>query len=136
MLRIPTRLKTPIELIPMAMRAFGPDQVQGWIDLYAQSLEDHLRRWPDDTLVGNNLAWFYANVDQRLERARQLSRHVAELLPEDGVYLDTLAEVEFRLGHVEEAIAIAARCRQLDPLEPHYRSQIHRFLKQGERGGR
>ncbi len=46
----------------------------------------------------------YANLDYRLERARELSKHVTEMLPDDHTYLDTLAEVEYRLGNFEEAL--------------------------------
>lgn len=123
----PDQIETPIELIPLGEIAFGKERVVGWLDRYATPLEEHLKRWKDDTLVGNNLAWLYANIDQRLERAHELSKHVTELLPEDDVYLDTLAEVEFRLGNREQAIKISSKCRERAPLEKHHRNQIERF---------
>jgi tetratricopeptide (TPR) repeat protein len=126
----PDQIDTPIELIQTAAKIFGSEKTNGWVELYAASLEDHLKRWPDDTLVGNNLAWLYANVDYRLDRALELSRHVAEILPEDSVYLDTLAEVEFRLGNIDKAIEISSKCRQLSPLEKHHRNQLQRFLRE------
>jgi tetratricopeptide (TPR) repeat protein len=126
----PDQIDTPIELIQSATEVFGTEKTNRWVERYAASLEDHLTRWPDDTLVGNNLAWLYANVEYRLDRALELSRHVAEILPEDSVYLDTLAEVEFRLGNVDKAIEISSKCRQLSPLEKHHRNQLHRFLKE------
>ncbi len=124
----PDQIDTPIELIQTAANVFGTEKTNRWVELYASPLEDHLTRWPDDTLVGNNLAWLYANVEYRLDRALELSRHVAEILPEDSVYLDTLAEVEFRLGNVDNAIEISSKCRQLTPLEKHHRNQLQRFL--------
>ncbi|MDZ4852747.1 MAG: hypothetical protein SGI77_25965 [Pirellulaceae bacterium] len=125
----PDQIESPIELIPMAEKVFGVEKTEEWLELYASPLESHMSQWPDDTLVGNNLAWFYANIDRRLDRALELSQHVAELLPDDSIYLDTLAEAEFRLGHIDEAIAISSKCRQLTPLEDHHRAQLHRFLK-------
>lgn len=125
----PDGIEAPIELIPIAEKAFGADKIEAWIELYASPLEKHLQRWPHDTLIGNNLAWFLANVDRRLDRALELSRHVAELLPRDAVYLDTLAEVEFRLGNIDKAIELESFCQKLTPLEPHHQKQIHRFLK-------
>ncbi len=124
----PDQIETPIDLIPMAEKKFGAQKTAPWIELYAGLHEEHLKRWPNDSLVGNNLAWLYANVDYRLDRALELSRHVAELLPDDSVYLDTLAEVEFRLGNIDKAIEISAECRRLSPLEKHHRTQFHRFL--------
>ncbi len=123
----PDQIETPIELFPLGEKAFGKEKVEAWLDRYAIPMEEHLSRWKNDTLVGNNLAWLYANVDRRLERARELSAHVVELLPDDHVYLDTLAEVEFRLGKRERAIEISAKCRELAPLEQHHRNQIERF---------
>lgn len=128
----PDQIETTIELVPLAEEAFGSKKIDAWVELYAAPLEEHLVRWPDDTLVGNNLAWLYANVERRLDRALELSQHVAELLPEESIYLDTLAEVEFRLGHIDKAIEISARCRSLAPLETHHRTQVHRFLKAKE----
>ena len=128
----PDQIETTIELVPLAEEAFGSEKIDAWIELYAAPLEEHLVRWPDDTLVGNNLAWLYANVERRLDRALELSQHVADLLPEESIYLDTLAEVEFRLGHIDKAIEISSRCRSLAPLETHHRTQVHRFLKAKE----
>jgi len=126
----PDQIETPIELVPLAEKVFGAEKTKPWIELYTGSLESHLQRWPDDTLIANNLAWFYAKVHYRLDRALELSRHVAERLPDDSVYLDTLAEVEFRLGNIDKAIEISAECRKLSPLEKHHRSQLHRFLRE------
>jgi tetratricopeptide (TPR) repeat protein len=123
----PDQIETPIELIPLAEKTFGKAKVEEWLDRYTAPMESHMSRWKHDTLVGNNLAWLYANVDRRLERARELSTHVVELLPNDHVYLDTLAEVEFRLGNRARAIEVSARCRDLAPLEQHHRNQIERF---------
>jgi hypothetical protein len=130
----PEQIETPIELIPTAEKTFGPTVADAWLKLYSEPMEKHLTTWPDDTLIGNNLAWLYANVDRDLDRAAMLSQHVVELLPNDHMYLDTLAEVEFRRGNIKEAIDVAARCRELAPLENHYRHQIQRFLQSSSKG--
>ncbi len=124
----PDQIETLIELLPLGEAEFGWERVEPWFTLYATPMERHLARWPDDTLVGNNLAWLYANVERRLERAQAISQHVVELLPQDHVYLDTLAEIEYRLGHRERAVELSATCRRLAPLEEHHRQQLHRFL--------
>jgi hypothetical protein len=129
----PDQIETPIELIPLGEIAFGKEKVHAWLDRYATPMEEHLSRWKDDTLIGNNLAWLYANIDQRLERAHELSKHVTELLPEDDVYLDTLAEVEFRLGNRDQAIKVSSKCRERAPLEIHHRNQIERFRRQSQK---
>jgi hypothetical protein len=124
----PDQIETLIELLPLGEVEFGWERVEPWLALYVEPMERHLARWPDDTLVGNNLAWLYANVERRLERAQAISQHVVELLPQDHVYLDTLAEIEHRLGHRDRAVELSTTCRRLAPLEEHHRQQLHRFL--------
>ncbi|MCY2974463.1 MAG: hypothetical protein NTW52_07320 [Planctomycetota bacterium] len=124
----PDQIETLLELIPVARLKFEPEKVESWIRLYADPLENHLKLFPDDTLVGNNVAWLYANLDYRLERAKQLSTRVTEILVDDHMYLDTLGEVEFRLGNRSRAIEIARQCQKLAPREAHYHRQLKRYL--------
>jgi tetratricopeptide (TPR) repeat protein len=124
----PDQIETLLELIPVARSKFDPEKVESWIRLYADPLEKHLKLFPDDTLVGNNVAWLYANLDYRLERAKQLSTRVTEILVDDHMYLDTLGEVEFRLGNRSRAIEIARQCQKLAPREAHYHRQLKRYL--------
>jgi hypothetical protein len=49
----------------------------------------------------------------------------------DATILDTLAEVQFQLGHPESAIAIIDEAIKREPDEVYYREQRRRFL--GER---
>ncbi len=125
----PDQIETLLELIPVARLKFEPEKVESWIRLYADPLEKHLKLFPDDTLVGNNVAWLYANLDYRLERAKQLSTRVTEILADDHMYLDTLGEVEFRLGNRSRAIEIARQCQHLAPREDHYHRQLKRYLQ-------
>jgi hypothetical protein len=125
----PDQIETLLELIPIARLKFEPKKVESWIRLYVDPLEKHLKLFPDDTLVGNNVAWLYANLDYRLERAKQLSTRVTEILVDDHMYLDTLGEVEFRLGNRSRAIEIARQCQRLAPREAHYQRQLKRYLQ-------
>jgi len=123
----PDQIETLLELVPLARKQFGQEKADQWLELYTEPLETHLNMFPDDSLVGNNLAWLYANLDCRLEHAKELSTRVTKLLVDDHMYLDTLGEVELRLGNVQEAIAISTRCKQLAPRELHYQRQLARF---------
>ncbi len=77
----PEQIETPLELVPWGREKFGAELAQTWIDLYADPLEQHMTRWPNDTLIGNNLAWLYANLEWKLERAEELSRRFAKGSP-------------------------------------------------------
>lgn len=123
----PEQIETPLELVPIAEKIFPPEMVDSWVGLYAGALEAHLRHWPDDTLNGNNLAWLYARLNRNLDRALELSQRVCRRLPDDPIYLDTLAEVYFRRGDHAKAVEMAARCREICPLDENHRQQLHRF---------
>ncbi len=75
----------------------------------------------------NNTAWMAATCGRRLDDALALAERATGLSPDNPVYLDTLAEVHFRLGDHVKAAALARRCVELDPDREHYRRQLARF---------
>jgi tetratricopeptide (TPR) repeat protein len=77
----------------------------------------------------NNLAWMAAVCGRRLDEAHEFSRRANELSPDNPVYLDTLAEVQFQRDNVAEAVELARRCIELDGENDHYREQLARFQK-------
>jgi predicted Zn-dependent protease len=50
-----------------------------------------------------------------------------KLDPDNPAYIDTLGEVHFHRGSLEEAIACADRCLKIDPRSKHYQEQLVRF---------
>lgn len=87
----------------------------------------HLEKWPNDAGAHNNYAWMLARCDQRLEESLSHAKLAVELSDGLPTYVDTLAEVQFRLGQVDLAIDLAQRCIALDPRHSHYRKQLVRF---------
>lgn len=84
----------------------------------------------------NDHAWRIAidpaATHAQLESALQLAeRAVAETGGREATILDTLAEVQFQLGHPELAVSIIERAISREPDEPYYREQRRRFT--GER---
>jgi predicted Zn-dependent protease len=86
-----------------------------------------MRRFPLDVVTANNLAWVLALSDHRLEDALALSWRAVYLSPDSTVYRDTLAEILFRLGRVNEATTVARACLIDEPAEWHVHEQIRRF---------
>jgi membrane associated rhomboid family serine protease len=85
----------------------------------------------------NNRAWLLAThsnaTPEELGVALILAqRAVEETERRDATILDTLAEVQFQLGHPESALAIIDEAIAREPGESYYREQRRRFL--GERG--
>jgi len=91
---------------------------------------------PADHSSMNNLAWVYATQGIELEEGLRLSRRSLRLRPNSPTYLDTLAELYFMLGDVENAVAIIRQAIALDPDQPdlraHLQQQLARFLASGK----
>jgi tetratricopeptide (TPR) repeat protein len=100
-------------------------------DLFAGSYEllrSICRDFPDSATHHNNLAWMAARCDRQLEEALKHALQATRLAGDNPAYLDTLAEVHFRLGDVSEAIRCAERCVELDPEKRHFQQQLERFV--------
>ena len=84
----------------------------------------------------NNRAWILATMPKAEPEALAVAlmlaqRAVDETRRRDATILDTLAEVQFQLGHPESALAIIDEAIEREPNEAYYREQRRRFL--GER---
>lgn len=77
----------------------------------------------------NSLAWYCATADVFLEESLAAAERAVALSPEDAGIIDTLAEVQFRLGRVDDAIATIDRALALSPNDPYLVSQKERFEK-------
>lgn len=97
---------------------------------YEAEMERQIEHWPQDATALNNLAWMYAQCDQKLDRARQLAEQAVALAPGSAIFLDTLAEVEFRSGNRNDALRLMSDCIRLDPRQQHYRENLVRFRQQ------
>jgi uncharacterized Ntn-hydrolase superfamily protein len=75
----------------------------------------------------NSLAWYAATNDLYLPQALIAAQRAVELEPSDSNILDTLAEVHFRLGQTEQAIAVETRARELSPEDRYLEEQLARF---------
>ena len=122
----PYDIDVPIIVVPIAERVFGKDFADRWFDRFYKPMLNHLEEFPDDTLIGNNTAWLAAKCDRHLEKAQSLASKVAVSHP-DPTYLDTLAEIEYRLGHIDRAIELSERCLQIEPKNKQHREQLKRF---------
>lgn len=87
----------------------------------------HLEQFPNDAEDANNLAWVAALSHQRLDQALQLSQRACYLKPDSASYRDTMAEVLYRLGRVDEALVLERHCLLDEPGLWHLHEQIARF---------
>ncbi len=75
----------------------------------------------------NSLAWFTATNDIYLPEALQAAMRATSISPEDSNILDTLAEVNFRVGNRDRAITVIKRAIALTPDSEYLQEQLARF---------
>ena len=125
----PHDIETVVQCYPRLIEAGQTALAEEVFTTYDLAMQKHIARWPNDSTALNNLAWMYAKCDRKLDAALRLARHASDSAPHSAVYLDTLAEVEFRLGHTSRALELTKQCICLDPRESHYRENLVRFRK-------
>jgi len=94
--------------------------------MFAQG-KQHMRRFPFDATTGNNLAWVAAMNGRQIDAALKFARHAVDRQPDSAIYRDTLAEVLFQLGRIDEALQIEQACVLDDPGQWHLHEQIHKY---------
>ena len=64
---------------------------------------------------------------RELSEASRLSEQAVYFEPESAIYRDTLAEILFLLGRVDEALQIESGCLLDDPGQWHLHEQIEKY---------
>lgn len=85
------------------------------------------RAFPRSAQHHNGLAWLAARCGRRLDEGRRHAEAAVELDPRQAAYLDTLAEVHFRLGNRARAIALEKQAVDREPDNPEFRKRLQRF---------
>lgn len=124
----PTQIQIPIDVLPWADKVFPKETVDGWFDLYYQSMVRAIEAFPNDAVSLNNTAWLCALCGRNLDKAKEFADR-AVAIRRDPTYLDTLAEVEFRRGRAREALELSQQCREMEPRDDQHKEQIRRFSK-------
>jgi tetratricopeptide (TPR) repeat protein len=85
----------------------------------------------------NQLAWLLACVGQRTREAVQLSERSLHLIPDEPVFMDTLARCYFADGDLERAVKLQKQAVKLKPFEVQMQRQLKEFeeaLQASQRG--
>ena len=90
-------------------------------------LKESMERFPGLAGPYNDLAWIYAEQNIRLERALQLADRALDLDPDNYAFLDTKAEVLYKLGRIEEAVIIAETLVREYPANGYSQQQLDKF---------
>jgi uncharacterized Ntn-hydrolase superfamily protein len=104
-----------------------PDRARAERERVHETLTDALASDVKDASQLNGLAWACAVHGVSLADALKAAERAAALEPRSSDVLDTLAEVHFRMGHREQALAVARRALALDTENPYLKGQVQRF---------
>ncbi len=126
----PEQINTLIDAVPWVLEKFDRETLKEWFMIYYAPMQEHLRKYPEDSLIANNAAWLAVKCGFEIDRALELSLEVTKRYPTD-TYLDTLAEVYFAKGETDRAIEISLACQRLNPRDPHHHRQLSRFRANG-----
>ncbi len=89
--------------------------------------KDALATYPDSPLLHNNLAWLCAISNRKLDEAMTLSKRSLDLSDGNQNYIDTLAEIYFRLGNRKKAVEIQKRCVATNPDVQLFQDRLKHF---------
>lgn len=92
-----------------------------------ESLARTLERTDVDASTLNGLAWTCAVNGVHLEDALRAAERAVALEPKSAEILDTLAEVQYRLGQKEKAIETGTKALGLSPDDEYLMGQLERF---------
>jgi len=117
------------DLVPMLDRAGQREDAD---KLAAQLLEHHRRlcaKYPRSAFLHNHLAWTAAHCHRHLDEALAHAERAVQLAPHHGGYVDTLAEVHFRLGDRSTAVRLSEQAVKLHPFDRALQDQHERFRR-------
>jgi tetratricopeptide (TPR) repeat protein len=123
----PLNLEVPEELIPELQKVTRQAEAEQLLESFYQGLRQQCLDFPNCAMLHNNLAWLLGLNGRSLEEAFEHVQAAIRLDPNNSAYIDTLGEVQFRRGNLDEAISCAERCLQIDSLSKHYQEQLARF---------
>ena len=120
-------LRAHLRYADLYREAGDQDAVEREIARIGEVLRATLKNQDAEAGTLNALAWYCATADAYLEESLEAATRAVALAPEEAGILDTLAEVQFRLGRTEEAIATIDRALALSPDDAYLQSQRERF---------
>jgi hypothetical protein len=90
-------------------------------------LSRHRDAFPDEGQPHNAIAWYAALCNRRLDDALRDAHRAVAIEPDNAAFIDTLAEVHYRHGHVDEAVTLIDKALTLRPDMDHLKKQRQRF---------
>jgi len=93
-------------------------------------LRESVAQQPNHAPACNDLAWAYAEKGENLDEALLLIERALAVDDDEYAFLDTKAEVLYKMGRVQEAVEIAKRLLKRYPKDKYIQSQLEKFQKE------
>ena len=84
-------------------------------------------QYPNSGSALNLVAWLQGSVQRDLDPALAHAKRAAEIEPMNTAILDTLSEVHFARKEYDQALALNASIRKMEPNVEHHRKNLERF---------
>ena len=84
-------------------------------------------RFPNHGQHNNNHAWLLSRCSKNLDEALEHANRAVQLEPDNGAFLDTLAEVHFQRGDRSKAIEFSEKAVNLLDGDAQVLRQLERF---------
>ena len=123
----PAAIDVVIDVVTALDKAGRKQQADQLFEAAWNNATSICRKYSNSSAHHNRASWLAAKCKRRLNEALGLSQRAVQLKPKHAAFLDTLAEVNFHLGHRDKAIELAKKCIELDPDEAFFKEQLKRF---------
>lgn len=123
----PSDTRLAEELVPMLDQAAHKADADRLTSTVVEHYAKMSKAFPESAYFHNNLAWVAARCHRQLDLAMQHAERATALEQNNGSYVDTLAEVHFRLGDRLSAVRESERAVRLSPFQSSLRQQLKRF---------
>lgn len=123
----PTDADIAIDVVPLLEKKGRPVDANLLFQWAFDDMKKKLDADPRNPENLNGLAWLCAKCNHNLPDAQRWAQQAVALMPNNAAVLDTLAEVNFHLGHPEEALQIELQAAKLQPDDVFMKQQVERF---------
>jgi tetratricopeptide (TPR) repeat protein len=123
----PGDANTLIELVLGFEKAGGKQNADALYSPTAEWFGRLCDTYPNSGPAHNQLAWLEGKCRRNLDDALKHARRAVEIESKNTASIDTLAEVHFQRGEIDQAIEQMNKCVALEPQDEQHKRQIERF---------
>lgn len=125
----PLDLEVALDAVPELKKLGHEAAAREVFDLVYKPLDAFCGKHPEGAFHHNEIAWLAARCDYDLDAALKHALRAVELQPRETNSIDTLAEVYFRRGDRDKAVALMKQCESIEPNQPRHRRRREEFEK-------